>query len=467
MLLALPPAGAQTGSFDYDTDDDGLIDVRTPGQLGALRVDPDGNGARDAVDVSNWGAFYLSVYPLPLSGMGCPAAGCTGYELLSDLDLSSSNNWEPIGTSTAPYTATFDGNGHRVSGLTTSRSSAAAGLFGNLGSGGIIKNLGVVNASVTISGNASSAGAIIGILSAGALLYSSYASGGTVTAAADSTTTGGLVGGNTGGAIRASYSTNAVTISGTQDNNDLGGLAGYSRGTIVASYAAGAVSGTGGTGNTYAGFVGNSSTAGAAITHSYCDSTVAGTLPCVGRQTNSSNVTVAAHATADLKRPTGYTGIYANWNIDTDGDGSADDPWYFGSRRQYPAPYYRQPPPPRPPPYNPAHDHPEIYTNPRHQMATSCAVQTTGEGDEAKSTSTLTFNLGSYTRPITLALSLWDGTHFRSLQSQGISMPELRQEGRTATVEVVTDPAQTRFRLDSEYGLNLVLGYADCHTDDP
>ena len=100
-------------------------------------------------------------------------------------------------------------------------------------------------------------------------------------------------------------------------------------------------------------------------------------------------------------------------------------------------------------------------------MATSCAVQTTGTGDDAVSTSTLTFDLGDYTRPLTLALSLWDGTHFRSLQSQGISMPELRQEGQTATVEVVTDPAQTRFRLDSEYGLNLVLGYADCHTDDP
>ena len=36
-----------------------------------------------------------------------------------------------------------------------------------------------------------------------------------------------------------------------------------------------------------------------------------------------------------------------------------------------------------------------------------------------------------------------------------------------ATVEVVTEPAKTRFRLDGPYGLNLVLGYADCHTDDP
>ena len=45
-------------------------------------------------------------------------------------------------------------------------------------------------------------------------------------------------------------------------------------------------------------------------------------------------------------------------------------------------------------------------------------------------------------------------------------MPALQREGQTATAEVVTDPARTRFRLDGQYGLNLVLGYADCHTDD-
>ena len=39
---------------------------------------------------------------------------------------------------------------------------------------------------------------------------------------------------------------------------------------------------------------------------------------------------------AELQAPTGYTGIYADWNVDTDGDGVPDDPWYFGSPDEYP-----------------------------------------------------------------------------------------------------------------------------------
>ena len=47
-------------------------------------------------------------------------------------------------------------------------------------------------------------------------------------------------------------------------------------------------------------------------------------------------------------------------------------------------------------------------------------------------------------------------------------MPPFERDGQIATVMVTTDPAQTRFLLDSVSPTrNLVLGYADCHTDDP
>ena len=258
-------------------------------------------------------------------------------------------------------------------------------------------------------------------------------------------------------------------------------------GSIIASYAAGAVAPTGASAFT-GGFIGQSREGNALIptvTDSTWDTSATGQTTGIGNQQNTA-ITIIGYTGRDLKRPTSYTGPYANWNIDLDGDPMTDDdPWDFGGRRDYPllkidkdgdgtatweefgGQFRYIPPPPSPPPYNPAHDHPEIYQNARYEMAASCEVQTTGTGDEAVSTSTITFDLGDYTRPLTLALSLWDGDVFRSLQSQNISMPELRQEGQTATVEVVTDPAQTRFRLDSEYGLNLVLGYADCHTDDP
>ena len=474
MLLAVQPAAAQ--NVDYDTDDDRLIEIDSPAKLNALRYDLDGDGS---VDSAGDATSYAAGFPNPASGQ-CPTS-CQGYELTVDLDLSTAYpSWTPIGT----FNATFDGGGHSISGLTVSV-SGGAGLFSSLGASGTIRKVGLVNPSVTNSANQQPAGALVGLTTAGASIAASYVSGGRVSVSGAQSEAGGLVGQN-GGRIRASYASAAVGHTGNPGGISLGGLVGVNfSAEIVASYAAGAVTASSGANAVAGGLAGTSDGSADAITDSYCNITV-NSGNCVGANINSSTATAPGYTTRQLRRPTGYAGIYANWNIDLDGDPMTDDdPWDFGTHRNYPLlkidkngdgratceEFSGQPCyvyiPPSPPPYNPAHDHPEIYANPRHQMATSCAVETTGEGDEAVSTSTLTFDLGTYTRPITLALSLWDGTHFRSLQSQNISMPELRQEGQTATVEVVTDPAQTRFRLDSQYGLNLVLGYADCHTDDP
>ena len=518
MLLAIQPAGAQT-IVDYDDDDDGLIDITTPAQLNAVRHDLDGNGGSHA--------DYMTAFPdrdtNSATLMGCPSGTCTGYELRANISLSGYTNWTPIG---GAYTATFEGNGHSVTNLTITGSTADdVGLFGSLGGSGIIRRVAVTGASVSgnsggsqelgilvgeVNGGAirfsyttgsvtqngggtwNRTGGLVGLLSGGGRIDASYSTA-TVTgqstgSSIDGIGTGGLVGTNgiitASGAIRASYATGAVSarLAGTR----VAGLVGFHRnGTTEYSYSTGAVSITGAT--TYTGgLIGEVVAGNSTITASYYDTGASGQSGGTGPQSTSA-----------LQTPQAYgSGIYQNWDTNVDGVSGNDDPWDFGTASQYPAlqvdfdndgadsayefggqgrPNPNPPPPPMPrrraepspPPYNPAHDHPEIYTNPRHEMATACEVRTTGEGDEAKSTSTLTFDLGTYTRPLTLALSLWDGTHFRSLQSQNIAMPELRQEGQTATVEVATDPAQTRFRLDSQYGLNLVLGYADCHTDDP
>ena len=36
-------------------------------------------------------------------------------------------------------------------------------------------------------------------------------------------------------------------------------------------------------------------------------------------------------ATSALQRPTAYSGLYAAWNVDADGDGAADGPWHLGT----------------------------------------------------------------------------------------------------------------------------------------
>ena len=475
MLLAALPVQAQT-TVDYDADDDRLIEIDTPAKLNAIRYDPDGDGAVSVGDQTSYDGGFANA-----AASQCPNPGCQGYELTADLDLAAAYpSWTPI----ANFYAIFDGNGHTIAGLNVSTGSGDAGLFGELNTPGVIRYVGLLSPAVASFGVSQFAGALAGELLAGSNIYASYVAGGSVFVNGASALAGGLAGLNDGGRIQASYATASVGGAGNPDNIRIGGLVGQSTGgAIIASYAAGPVSPGSGVGAEAGGLVGRSANSGAAITNSYCDTAAALLSACIGATTAGSTAAAPGYGTRQLQAPTAYAGLYRQWNLDLDGDGRGDRPWDFGSPRHYPALQadrdgdgratcrefggQRCYIPPGPPPYNPAHDHPEIYTNARYAMATSCAVRTTGTGDAAVSTSTLTFNLGRYTRPLTLVLSLWDGTHFRTLQSQGIAMPELRQEGRMATVEVATDPAQTRFRLDSEYGLNLVLGYADCHTDDP
>ena len=210
-------------------------------------------------------------------------------------------------------------------------------------------------------------------------ITASYASGAVHAVAGSTSRTGGLVGFHRHGNINQSYSYGGVTFTGTDTSNYVGGL------------------------------VGNRETTQGIVTDSYYD-----------RETSGRSDTGEGDpkTTRELQTPTGYDDPYAGWNVNVDGDDGADDPWDFGTPRHYPAlkidfngdgratcrefgpqRCYREP---GPPPYNWQADHPEIYTNVRTGITASCAVRTTGTGDAAITTSTLTFNLAEYTRPITL-----------------------------------------------------------------
>ena len=76
-----------------DDDNDGLLDVWHPAYLAAITDDLDGS-----------------------------------YELTADLDLSSWGNWQPLGSEALPFSGTFVGNGHSISGL-SSKGYNKAGLF--------------------------------------------------------------------------------------------------------------------------------------------------------------------------------------------------------------------------------------------------------------------------------------------------------------------------------------------------
>ena len=329
------------GPFDYDADDDGLIEIATLAQLDAVRHDLDGDGAPTETGAT----AYAAAFPDPISGMGCPATGCAGYELASDLDFDTDGSgspgtgdaywnagagWVPLGSAAAAFATTFEGNGHTVSHLFINR-GADAGLFGV--STSAIRHVGVVDASVTgasrvgglvgqnvgaIHGSYAT-GSVSGGTSVGGLVgfnvfggvYASYATA----VVSGATSVGGLVGGNFG-LVSASYATGGVTGSG-----QVGGLAGQHLGVVAVSYSTGRVSG-----DTEVG--GLTGAGGGRVTASYWDQETSGWT---GAGAGS------GQSTSALQGPTGYAGLYARWDVDVDGDGSGDAPWDFGTSSEYPA----------------------------------------------------------------------------------------------------------------------------------
>ena len=370
---AVQAFAVRVSAVDYDADDDGLIEIATLSQLDAVRHDLDGDGAASAAGA----AAYASAFPGAVSGMGCPAPGCGGYELAADLDLDTNGNgvadagdgwwnagsgWVPIGSSAAPFTSAFAGNGRTVSHLFANRGAGDyVGLFGM--SRGTITGVGVVEADVT---GRSYVGGLLG-KNEGGEVRASYSTG----RVAGYSVVGGLVGingleirrGGPGqarwvsrtGALRASYSTAAVSA-----DFRVGGLVGYNLATIAASYATGSVAAgatqaprlessagglvgwgaslgevrasysTGrvsGRGRHVGGLIGNR-LSGHETTASYWDRDTSGVVASGGG---------SGHATSALQGPTAYTGLYASWDVDVDGDGAADRVWDFGTSSEYPA----------------------------------------------------------------------------------------------------------------------------------
>ncbi len=158
------------------------------------------------------------------------------FKLMTDIDMSlySGTQYPIIGTSfEKPFTGIFDGNGHVLSNLTITVSyQYYVSLFGCLGSGGQIRNLGVENVSITGS---HLVGGLVGRNSG--TITSCYATG---SVRGSSYWVGGLTGLNSG-TITSCYA--AGSVSGSEDAGNLVGE--NLGGTIVSSYTAGSVSGSG------------------------------------------------------------------------------------------------------------------------------------------------------------------------------------------------------------------------------
>jgi len=189
-----------------------------------------------------------------------------GYEELASPTANQGKGWEPIGAfinqqadhGVLGFEGTFDGQGYEIRDLFINcPDESYVGFFLGVGQEGVIKDISMVNATVT--GNA-----FVGTLAGwnhGAVRDSH--SKGSVTG---NYVAGGLVGLNDG-TVSNSYSTASVT-----GNSSIGGLVGASfSGNVSNSYSTGSVTGNNCTG----GLVGGSG-GGGTVSNSYSISSVSG-----------------------------------------------------------------------------------------------------------------------------------------------------------------------------------------------
>ena len=340
------PVQVRNTTMDYDADADGLIEIANLAQLNAMRWDLDGDGTASSGDETT----YAAAFPNPRGGTVCPTTitgvACTGYELAADLDFDTNGNgrtwttsggtltgdgdeydnsgmgWEPIGTDAARFAAVFRGNGRTIDNLFVNR-PGLVGLFGSTDTTARLESVGLRNARVAGSG-------VVGVLAGEAHgdVVGCYATG---TAGSPTTpTVGGLVG-QLRGEITASYSAAAV-----DGSDQIGGLVGAVVGDfgqtrmVSASYAVGRTSALP-EGLWAGGLMGRAfpilPESAVSAPDSYYDRATT---------TRTQSARGEALTTAALQSPTGYVGVYRNWNKDLDGDGQMDDPWNFGTSSQYP-----------------------------------------------------------------------------------------------------------------------------------
>lgn len=190
----------------------------------AICFDVDGDGA-PAYSGNSWHYFY---YDDSIPGgfrsqlnaaTGCPESGCIGYELSNDIDLDQLNvAWKHSGyyrnlsrplesygdDLSGAWNAVFEGNGYTISGVNLQQSGQTGiGLFGEIASDGVIRNLGL-NAP-RVRGD-QSVGALAGINRG--TIQNVYVMDGAVVA---DTSHAELITGENRGTIRSFWATGSVT----------------------------------------------------------------------------------------------------------------------------------------------------------------------------------------------------------------------------------------------------------------
>lgn len=193
--------------------------------------------------------------------------------LMTDLNMSGVRLC-PIGD-LGPFTGIFEGNGHVVSNISINMpGSDYVGLFGYVGSGGQIRNLGLQ--SINIIGNdyvggliGYNSGSIINCYTTGLVRGINFDSGDI-----DACYLGGLIGCSFGGSVSYCHATSQV-IGDSSSSYEVGGLIGQNEGAVIYCYATGYANGF----QSVGGLIGENS--GSTVSKCYSTGSVSGYY-CIG-----------------------------------------------------------------------------------------------------------------------------------------------------------------------------------------
>ena len=240
-----------------------------------------------------------------------------GYEELASPAANGGKGWKPIRGVNASqpeyFTGVFEGQGHGIKDLFINRPDEyRVGLFHYLNLAAAVRNVGLVNATVTggervgalagqvafgtvsncyftgtVAGNVTVGGLVAGIWNAGTVT-NCYGTG----SVSGNTWVGGLAGCINDGTVSGSYCTGSATGSGS-----VGDLVGYIiKGTVTSCHATGGVTGVASVGGLVGGIDEGT------ITNSYCTGSVTGNVQVGGLVGGvwSAGVVTNCHATGNV-----------------------------------------------------------------------------------------------------------------------------------------------------------------------
>ena len=211
----------------------------------ATSVFAGGNGSENdpyrikTVDQLNEIRYYLDKHFIQIASIDMTAATSEGGDY-----YDNGAGWLPIGTSSTPFTGSFNGNGFTITGLTLDGLTATqeVGLFG--ASSGNLINISLIDTDIQANSTSLKVGGIVGALLGDGTVKNCTVSG-TISATATTYTSyvGGIVGASTGSASNGrliSGCTNQASIT-TKTNTTsnysylyTGGVLGYHSGTTLA-----------------------------------------------------------------------------------------------------------------------------------------------------------------------------------------------------------------------------------------